>query len=326
VKNELIPIDQVIKRTKSKSHTDPENGSELVEVLRQGKTFEEIIDKLQIHEDGETFVAGLMKRGLVRIIQDPRMRSQVIGSRVKSLQIQMPIQIVGDKAIEEAFRELKNQIADETRPEPCLEEPTVEATEPDLLNPVDVMSTLLERIPEPKLDNIIALAIAAAAREADTWKKAGQMLGLSFRQVRHLKEKANLRGLIEDFTGEPCVRPISFRHPPGVRGELSIKKANRETEARLIREALEKTHGNRTHAARLLDMSHRALIYKLKEYDIGDRILPNRKLNEEAAKVIKWLIRNRPDISYKRMADAYGVSRGAVGHIATGLTWAQVEV
>ena len=47
---------------------------------------------------------------------------------------------------------------------------------------------------------------------------------------------------------------------------LSIKKAEEILERELIRKALEKTGGNRTHAARLLEISHRSLLYKLKEY------------------------------------------------------------
>jgi two-component system response regulator AtoC len=39
-------------------------------------------------------------------------------------------------------------------------------------------------------------------------------------------------------------------------------------ERELIRRALERTCGNRTHAAKLLEISHRALLYKLKEYGL----------------------------------------------------------
>lgn len=53
--------------------------------------------------------------------------------------------------------------------------------------------------------------------------------------------------------------------------ELSIKKTNRIIESILIRRALEKTRGNRTRAAELLEISHRALLYKLKDYGITDR-------------------------------------------------------
>ena len=51
-------------------------------------------------------------------------------------------------------------------------------------------------------------------------------------------------------------------------GELSIKKTTLYIEETLIRRALEKTGGNRTAAAKILEISHRALIYKLKDYGI----------------------------------------------------------
>ncbi|HEY5933561.1 MAG TPA: sigma-54 dependent transcriptional regulator [Kofleriaceae bacterium] len=51
--------------------------------------------------------------------------------------------------------------------------------------------------------------------------------------------------------------------------ELSIKKATRDLESTLIKRALGVTHGNRTNAAKLLEISHRALLYKMKEYGIS---------------------------------------------------------
>ena len=51
-------------------------------------------------------------------------------------------------------------------------------------------------------------------------------------------------------------------------GELSIKKTARFMEETLIRRALEKTGGNRTAACKLLEISHRALLYKIKDYGI----------------------------------------------------------
>jgi two-component system response regulator AtoC len=53
-------------------------------------------------------------------------------------------------------------------------------------------------------------------------------------------------------------------------GELSIKKTQRVIEEELIRRALKKTGGNRTAASKLLELSHRALLYKIKEYGITD--------------------------------------------------------
>jgi two-component system response regulator AtoC len=54
------------------------------------------------------------------------------------------------------------------------------------------------------------------------------------------------------------------------RGSLSIKKNSRIIEEELIRRALEKTGGNRTSASKILEISHRALLYKIKAYGIGD--------------------------------------------------------
>jgi two-component system, NtrC family, response regulator AtoC len=53
-------------------------------------------------------------------------------------------------------------------------------------------------------------------------------------------------------------------------GELSVKKTMRVIEELLIRRALQKTKGNRTRAAELLEISHRALLYKIKDYRVTD--------------------------------------------------------
>jgi len=50
---------------------------------------------------------------------------------------------------------------------------------------------------------------------------------------------------------------------------FSLKHASELLEKEYIRKALEKTGGNRTHAAKILEISHRALLYKIKEYKIG---------------------------------------------------------
>jgi len=51
-------------------------------------------------------------------------------------------------------------------------------------------------------------------------------------------------------------------------GDLSLRRARRAAEIEAIRAALRATGGNRTHAARVLEISHRALLYKMKEYGI----------------------------------------------------------
>ncbi len=63
---------------------------------------------------------------------------------------------------------------------------------------------------------------------------------------------------------EACLSDIALDN------EISIKKATRAIEERLIRRALEQTGGNRTQASKLLELSHRALLYKIKEYNIED--------------------------------------------------------
>jgi two-component system response regulator AtoC len=55
--------------------------------------------------------------------------------------------------------------------------------------------------------------------------------------------------------------------------EYSIKKASKSLEINLIKRALKKMKGNHTHAARLLEISHRALLYKIKEYEIVENAL-----------------------------------------------------
>jgi two-component system response regulator AtoC len=76
----------------------------------------------------------------------------------------------------------------------------------------------------------------------------------------------------------PYLREKYGTSSPGIfipQQELSIKKISQKMEKQLIQRALEKTNGNRTQAAKLLEISHRALIYKIKEYGL-DKTLPGR--------------------------------------------------
>jgi len=68
-----------------------------------------------------------------------------------------------------------------------------------------------------------------------------------------------------------AVRAPSPR-PPGealAGGDLSVKRGTRALEERLIREALARTAGNRSRAAELLELSYRALLYKIKDYGLS---------------------------------------------------------
>jgi two-component system response regulator AtoC len=63
--------------------------------------------------------------------------------------------------------------------------------------------------------------------------------------------------------------PAPAAPAPDAGGDLSVKRGTRALEEALIRRALERTGGNRTRAAELLELSYRALLYKIKEYGIG---------------------------------------------------------
>ena len=73
----------------------------------------------------------------------------------------------------------------------------------------------------------------------------------------------------------PSDLPSHIAHPvpalddPGLPDdELSVKKHGAVLEKRLIQRALERTGGNKTRAADLLELSSRALLYKIREYGL----------------------------------------------------------
>jgi two-component system, NtrC family, response regulator AtoC len=65
-------------------------------------------------------------------------------------------------------------------------------------------------------------------------------------------------------------RKASAPPPTPQEGDLSVKRAQRALEADLIRRALERTSGNRSRAAELLELSPRALLYKIREFGLGE--------------------------------------------------------
>jgi len=79
-------------------------------------------------------------------------------------------------------------------------------------------------------------------------------------------ELENLPIEIQNFQDQIQLIPLAEE-------EYSIKKASKFLETNLIKKALKKTKGNHTHAARLLEISHRALLYKIKEYGIVEKEL-----------------------------------------------------
>ena len=75
-----------------------------------------------------------------------------------------------------------------------------------------------------------------------------------------------------DPTGSTGATGLVAFFPSLATGELSVKKTTAAIEEILIRRALQKTRGNRTRAAELLEISHRALLYKIQQYQLHDTI------------------------------------------------------
>jgi hypothetical protein len=53
---------------------------------------------------------------------------------------------------------------------------------------------------------------------------------------------------------------------------------------------------------------------------------PERSLNEEAVKVIKWVLKNMPWITHSKLASLYKVNRGTITDINTGRSWRYVTI
>ena len=90
------------------------------------------------------------------------------------------------------------------------------------------------------------------------------------RELEHAIERALVMtggGAIEPSDLPALARSTDGR-PGATDGTLSVKRQTTELEKALIRRALERTRGNRTRAARLLELSHRALLYKIREYGL----------------------------------------------------------
>ncbi len=85
-----------------------------------------------------------------------------------------------------------------------------------------------------------------------------------------------LRGQVQQSPGQTAAlepgRQVLTRAGVGrsKSADLSLRRARKALEAEMIKQALSATGGNRTHAARLLEICQRALLYKIKEYGIRD--------------------------------------------------------
>ena len=109
--------------------------------------------------------------------------------------------------------------------------------------------------------------------------KAMEVL-LTYSWPGNIRELENVMERALVLTEEPVITladlPETVRRPPpegpgiGVDGDdLSVKRHGARLERHLIQLALDRTGGNKTQAADLLELSPRALRYKIQEYGIG---------------------------------------------------------
>jgi two-component system response regulator AtoC len=93
------------------------------------------------------------------------------------------------------------------------------------------------------------------------------------RELENMIERALVMCESDILTSEDLPERVKARSDPIAltlsTGDLSIKHTTRVIEETLIRKALAQTHGNRTAASKLLEISHRALLYKIKDYGIA---------------------------------------------------------
>jgi two-component system response regulator AtoC len=94
------------------------------------------------------------------------------------------------------------------------------------------------------------------------------------RELENALERALVLGDDDEIGPESLPDAVAAQHPAGTppqpppEGDLSVKRAQRVLEAQLIRRALDRTGGNRTKAAELLELSPRALLYKIRDYGL----------------------------------------------------------
>ena len=158
----------------------------------------------------------------------------------------------------------------------------------DLFYRLNVVAVKLPPLRE-RLDEIPALAERLLARHAarlgvSPRKLSAEALKLlrahrwpgNIRELENALERALVLSDAEEAEIGPDALPEVVREgaPPEPLpaqldpDDLSVKRAQRQLEADLIRRALQRTGGNRTRAAELLELSPRALLYKIREYGI----------------------------------------------------------
>jgi DNA-binding NtrC family response regulator len=124
------------------------------------------------------------------------------------------------------------------------------------------------------VDHFLAQAAAARGRAQLTITGDALDLLIGYRWPGNVRELAAVLDRAADRTSHDVISarelPEDLARAPEPANPLALRRARRAFETDLIRRALRATAGNRTRAARVLEISHRALLYKLKELGISD--------------------------------------------------------
>jgi two-component system response regulator AtoC len=91
----------------------------------------------------------------------------------------------------------------------------------------------------------------------------------NIRELENICERAMISARGDRVTIGDLPRDL-VSAPRETEEDFGLKRGRRVVEIDIIRRALRATGGNRTHAAKRLEISHRALLYKLKQYAIRD--------------------------------------------------------
>jgi two-component system response regulator AtoC len=91
------------------------------------------------------------------------------------------------------------------------------------------------------------------------------------RELENVVERAMILTEKDTIGVEVLSMPLhEEEETPAIPSGFSIKQGAREMEIRLIKKALQNTGGNKLQAARILEISHKALLYKLKDYGLEE--------------------------------------------------------
>jgi two-component system response regulator AtoC len=124
------------------------------------------------------------------------------------------------------------------------------------------------------VDHLLARAATARGRAQLTITGDALELLVGYAWPGNARELAAVIERAADLATQDAITarelPDNLARAPEPADSFSLRRARRSFEIEWIRRALRATAGNRTRAARLLEISHRALLYKLKDLDLGD--------------------------------------------------------